>query len=1079
MPQPVAGGPFFSGIIISRSAGCPASWLAALFAAILMALATGCEKDRTGAATAGIPVSPEFRPLVEAALADLDSPSRDGSQLARNLDLYARLQQALCDPDLRAAAADSLFAIWSPAPTNFLWPELAMRNLPYLGRLDRLEEMFDRPILADSTTAVGAYMRGWRNVIRTSGADDFRRAWESRSQLRPAQLLWLTLKMAWVERTTGHGARAFSLVTSILPRAGTLGGRPAEVAVWTEITRDLKAMDRLDDALHAMDVTDRLAEAVAWESGNLYTVQNLHVLRADILAARRESEAALALYEACADTCLDNHLLTLAGKSLNRGGILTAGTGEYETGLRLYRKELEIDVAADDSVHIPRTLMNIARRHRLMGRLDSCLVYQLRAETWVEAYPIVSNRSRLPLMQAEYFAQIGDYATVDSLLSAAASMTPNLTSPEALAELHLQIIKDGMERGSPAAAYRSIALLDSLRGRLNDSLADRYVVADLDLYTAEFLIRQGQYVRARSALDQAEAALERRPDPNRAWRLSRTHGMLAHRRGDLAGAEAAYRVCVDLAERIGDPDLHATGSLLLCVVLMEQERSAAARGVLDDDGGRFRTRLTMKLFRGMTYTLEGLHDEALAELESARALCTPWSPRDLVARIDLEAGRALAGQGRARAAESSYARVREELSRHGTTQLSGDEADYYGDLRRELVEAELTLATRDGRSPISGPKARRTLERTCALLPDWRGDGTATDLAEAPWPAPQLIFFCGKRASFRWDVTPTSLTLQRLAGERDLATQLGTVLADLGHPGRDVIAAEMATLVAELGGPPPIRHDGQTLLVVPDGVLNGVPWAALAGRTPEEVWLDLGPIIIADAPRRRSVPPLARPRPGRLLALGIDGVAGPHDDGPPPLRHAENEAREIHDRWPPDRVELRVGDGSASIDLRSGPLSDFDVIHLASHAMVYRGSAREATLVLAGDRPSPLTAREIRGLDLDAELVFLSCCEAADGSAFNAGRAHADLARSFLEAGAATIVAPTLMIEDEAARRMAGRFYDGWLAGAPAATALHEAQVAMRDDESRFSHPFYWAFYIVLISDDRYSLTTPASHSEK
>lgn len=1032
-------------IILSRRVRCPALWTAVLITILLAALSGGCGNGRSGGTADDVPLSPELRPLVEAALDALDDPDEGRADVARDLDLYADLQQSLCDPDRRGAAVDSLFVAWSATPTNFLWPELAMRNRSYLGGAARLTEIFAHPDLSDTTSAVGAYMRGWRNVGYRSGGEEFRRAWAMRADLDPLQSLWLTLKLAWIERLAGDGARALSLATGVLPRARELGGRRAEQAVWTEIARALKRLDRLDDALHAVGV----AQLIARETGNVFLVQNLHLLRADILAARRENEAALALYEACADTCLDHRLLTLAAKSLNRGGILTAGTGDYGTGLRLYRKSLDIALAAEDSLNVPRHLMNIARRHRLMGRLDSCLAYQRRAEVWVTAYPDLRNRARLPLMQAEYHAQVGDYATVDSLLTVAAAMTPNLTTVEALAELHLQIIKDGLERGSPSAAYRSIALLDSLRDRLGDSLADRHVIVDLDLHTAAFLTRQGQFARSLAALERAREALARRPDPGRAWQLARTQGTLARRRGDLAGAEAAYRQCVGLAERIEDPDLLATGSLLLSTVLMDRDRFAEARAVLGDDGGRFRTRLTVRLFRSMTYTREGRYEDALAELEAARAQCTPRSPSDLVSRIDLETGRARAGAGRFAEAGEAYARVRDELSQHGTALLSGSEADYYSDLRRELVEAELSLETRDGATHWD---ARRALERTCTLLPGWRA---GSERALRAWSPPQLIFFCGQRASFRWDVAATGLTLRRLPGEPELAERLGTVLADLGRPGREVVAGEMTALVEALGGFPADWPDGQTLRVIPDGVLHGVPWAALQGPRREDGWLDRGPIIVSDAPSPQAATAARPTRPGRLLALGADGMRA---DGLAPLRHAEREAREIHDQWPANLAELRVG----GVNLRSESLSGYDVIHVASHAVVYRGSSREATLMLDGDRDVPLTLSEIRDLDLDAELVFLSCCEAADGSALHAGQAHADLANGFLDAGAAAVVAPTLVIEDEAARHLAGRFYDGWLAGKPAAVALRDAQLAMRDGDPARSHPFYWAFYLIL-----------------
>jgi len=1021
---------------------------------LLACLLAGCGKSPDDDPLAGVSLSPEI-----AALRDGGARTGPGrADVVRDLDLYAELQRDAYNPSRQEAASDRLYALWLETPTHFMWPELVMRNSTKLDRSRRLVTLFNHPELADSTTAVGAYMRGWRTVGYTSGGEDFLRAWNLRDELDPVQRFWLALKLAWVERLAGNADRALALAIDAMPEARTLGGRRAERVVWTEMARTLKQLDRLDDALHAVVVAERLAAAVAAETDNISPVQSLHLLRADILAARRESDAALALYEACTDTCLERHMFVLAAKSLNRGGILTASTGQYETGLRLYRRALTVSVAAKDSLATPKHLMNIARRHRLLGRLDSCLVYQRRAETWVAAYPNLRNRARLPLMQAEYFAQIGDYATVDSLLAAASALTPNMSTMSALAELHLQIIKDGEERGSPGAAYRSIALLDSLRDRLGDSLVDRNVVVDLDLHSAAFLTRQGQIGRAVAALDRADAALKRKPDPTRAWRLACARGNLARRRDDLMSAETAFREATAVAEHIGDPDLCAASDLQLGAALLDQGRHAEARDVLDADGGRFRTRLAVRLMRGVSYSREGRFNEALDDLTDAHLLCTPWSPRDLVGRIELETGRARAGAGHRDEAREAYAALRSNLPPHDPT-LGED--DYYGDLRRDLVEADLSLATHGG--PLAGEAALRALNRTCDVLPDWFLD---VDAPRLPLHAPQIVFFCGEDVSFRWDIDAAGPVLRRLPGERALNGSLGPVLADLGRPGRPVIASEMIALIDALGGTPTRWAAEASLIIVPDGILHAVPWAALPLGTDGTDWLDRGPILVAEAPAARSDATAASHPTGRLLALGADGSARADAAGLSALRHAEREAREIYERWPVDAADLHVGvdDGDR---LRGRDLSAYDVIHVASHARIYRGSSRRASLLLGDDGDAPLDIGEIRSFDLSARLVFLSCCEAADGSALSAGLARAALARGFLEAGAHTVVAPTLVIDDEAARHMAGRFYDHWLSGKSAAASLRAAQLSLRDGDPRWSHPFYWAFYLTLSSPRR------------
>jgi CHAT domain-containing protein len=198
---------------------------------------------------------------------------------------------------------------------------------------------------------------------------------------------------------------------------------------------------------------------------------------------------------------------------------------------------------------------------------------------------------------------------------------------------------------------------------------------------------------------------------------------------------------------------------------------------------------------------------------------------------------------------------------------------------------------------------------------------------------------------------------------------------------------------------------------------------------------------------------------GKLLAIGVNGTARAEAAALPTLHHAELEAREVFERWPSSRATLRTGEAAGWSQLDPAELADFSVIHLASHALLYRGAADQTTLLMAGAGEEPVTSRMICGLDLSADLIYLSCCEAAEDFGRGFGPAHAGLVRCFLAAGARAVVATTIKIDDEAARYLAGRFYDHWLSGASVAEALREAQLALRDGDEGWLHPYYWAFY--------------------
>jgi hypothetical protein len=86
-----------------------------------------------------------------------------------------------------------------------------------------------------------------------------------------------------------------------------------------------------------------------------------------------------------------------------------------------------------------------------------------------------------------------------------------------------------------------------------------------------------------------------------------------------------------------------------------------------------------------------------------------------------------------------------------------------------------------------------------------------------------------------------------------------------------------------------------------------------------------------------------------------------------------------------------------------------------------------------------LTAGEIRSRSYRADLVTLSGCATSAGLTV-VGEGTYGLPRSFLLAGARSVVASAWKVEDAAAARFMERFYDGLRAGRPRDVALQEAR---------------------------------------
>ena len=176
----------------------------------------------------------------------------------------------------------------------------------------------------------------------------------------------------------------------------------------------------------------------------------------------------------------------------------------------------------------------------------------------------------------------------------------------------------------------------------------------------------------------------------------------------------------------------------------------------------------------------------------------------------------------------------------------------------------------------------------------------------------------------------------------------------------------------------------------------------------------------------------------------------------------------------------------------SGALAQFNVIHLATHALVDDARPERSAIVLSlVDLPDPtaaalegrrifdglVTAKEIvREWKLNADLVTLSACETALGKEV-AGEGYVGLAQALLQVGARSVLVSLWGVNDRATSLLMHRFYQNWIGqrrdsggdspGMSKGEALREAKQWLRQyrDETGktpFAHQFYWAPFILI-----------------
>jgi CHAT domain-containing protein len=104
-----------------------------------------------------------------------------------------------------------------------------------------------------------------------------------------------------------------------------------------------------------------------------------------------------------------------------------------------------------------------------------------------------------------------------------------------------------------------------------------------------------------------------------------------------------------------------------------------------------------------------------------------------------------------------------------------------------------------------------------------------------------------------------------------------------------------------------------------------------------------------------------------------------------------------------------------------------------------------------------LTAEDVSGLDLSGtDLVVLSACETELG-AMHVSEGVFGLRRTFMLAGAKTLVMSLWKVNDEVTKDLMIDFYHRLLAGEGRADALRNSQLAIK---AKFPNPFFWGAFI-------------------
>ena len=151
-------------------------------------------------------------------------------------------------------------------------------------------------------------------------------------------------------------------------------------------------------------------------------------------------------------------------------------------------------------------------------------------------------------------------------------------------------------------------------------------------------------------------------------------------------------------------------------------------------------------------------------------------------------------------------------------------------------------------------------------------------------------------------------------------------------------------------------------------------------------------------------------------------------------------------------------------------LSEASIIHIAAHAESKRGE-----IILAPntphDQPNPesflLTQEDITSIPVQARLVVLCCCYTGQGEVSSEG--VIGIARSFLAAGARSVLSTLWPINDKATMEFMKKFYHELLEETPVCEALRRAQNLFQEHENKnYQSIRIWAPFTIYGEDVKF-----------
>ena len=895
-----------------------------------------------------------------------------------------------------------------------------------------------------------------------------------------------------------------------LDRSRSLAALVGDIRVEANAVAELAGVSEQRDDLNAARSgyarALALRERIGDSRGLAADYNNLGLLAqrvGDMDESRRQFEAALVLNQREGrEEVAATNLVNLAG--------LASVRGEFARAESLYLSALSVWRAREqwaDAADVRRGLGQLAMRR---GNYREARAELQEAQALYDRTGLLDDALAVRREIADVFAASGDLQAALVTLRRAqriadsAAASPGIRGSIALARADLAAQLNAREEA--LRLYADAALLLRRAG-------DRDGEAEAQQGEGLLLLLADDDRRAAPLL---EAALRAQISSGnqRAAAITRiVLGQLSARRGDMVGARRHFVRAAGELDRLGDP-------VAFAAALGERAELEAATGyraaaeslftaALLAVGERVAPDVTWRLHAGLGSVLRagGATPRAASEMlagivdveRAGRSLILPerrsgfladkWSVYTDLALLERDRGHfdaafqlservrareliELLGQGRIELTDTTrelvareqdlrrrIAELTRDAQRTSVTGERGPEISAIGAVTREALlraqesYADLLLEMRE--------RAPRHAALVASTPPSWRAVARGLEPDEA-----FVEYLVSERTSLAFVVTrDTAVTVDLAIGRHELAKLIDFVRGTLEPRGSSRLdslwRAPLRTLHAALIAP--VEQSGllarkARLTLAPHAELHYLPFAALLDSSTGRYLVERYEIVMT--PSAAASIALGK-RESRPVTSGVLAYA----PRPEALPASREEVTALARLSAGGTARIAIGkEATEAAFRRDAPTSR--VLHLATYGVLNKQNPLFSYVELApgGTEDGRLEVHEVFGMRLTADLVVLSACQTALGSGaisdVPAGDDWVGLARAFLHAGAARVVASLWVVQDQPTAVLMERFYQSYdrLGAASALATAQRALLAM----PATAHPFFWAGFEVV-----------------